>query len=77
MVTGRSTGPIGGRAGSGETHRAARPLGNVPPIDTSGPQYLAFMARVLEAAIADRIRKGKKQFSDIGSGELAPIETAR
>jgi hypothetical protein len=49
----------------------------VPPIDTSGPQYLAFMARVLEAAIADRIRKGKKQFSDIGSGELAPIENSK
>jgi hypothetical protein len=53
------------------------PVGNVPPIDTAAPEYLDFMARVLDAAIADRVRRGKKQFEDIGSGELLEIENGK
>jgi hypothetical protein len=80
MVTGNTPGPIGGRRGRqgrGKGHKSTRPLGNVPPIDTSAPEYLDFMERVLEAAIADRIRKGRKQFSDIAGDDLGPIENGK
>jgi D-alanyl-D-alanine carboxypeptidase len=77
MLTGSSPGPVGGRQGGGKPHRSARPLGNVPPIDTSAPEYLDFIARVLKAATADRLRKGRKQFSDIAHGDLAPIENGK
>jgi hypothetical protein len=77
MVTGNTPAPIGGRQGRGKPKKSTRPLGNVPPIDTSAPEYLDFMERVLAAAIADRIRKGRTQFSDIASDGLGPIENGK
>jgi len=77
MPTGKSPGPAGTRAGSGQVEKANQSLGAAPAIDTSAPEYLEFMARVLEAAIADRVRKGRKFFSEVPSTELVAVEKGK
>ncbi len=77
MPTGKSPGPAGARAGSGVVKKAAQSLGSVPAIDTSAPEYLDFMARVLEAAIADRVQKGKKFFGEIPAADLVAVEKGK
>jgi hypothetical protein len=73
MVLGSGNRYAGHHAGKKSPH----PAGSVQPIDTTAPEYLDFMARVFDAAIADRVRRGKKQFSDIPSGELAEVENGK
>lgn len=73
MAPGKSTSQGGHKHGQKSPH----PVGNTPPIDTSAPEYLDFMARVFDAAIADRVRRGKKQFDDIPTAELSEVENGK
>jgi hypothetical protein len=73
MALGNGSGHAGHHAGK----KSAHPAGSVPPIDTAAPEYLDFMARVFDAAVADRVRRGKKQFSDIPSEELMEVENGK
>lgn len=78
MPTGRVPGPLEHSSSSGRVHKSARPHGSVHThIDTSSPESLDFMDRVLKAAIADRFGKGRQYFPEIDSGALAKVEKGK
>lgn len=90
MVAGRTPGPLGVGNSSGQVTQSAAPLGvgnssgrATPPSASVGraepssnrePTKDDFRRKVLAAAIAGRVRLGRKQFGAIPDNELATVE---
>jgi hypothetical protein len=77
MPTGRVPGPLGFNGTSGRVHNSACPLGYGASLPAHGLTYEESRAKVLEAAILDRFRKGRPRFPDLASGDLSLIEKGK
>lgn len=77
MPTGRVPGPLGLDSTSGRVHNSAHPLGHGASLPAQGLGYEEFRVKVLEAAILDRFRKGRRRFPDLAPGDLSLIEKGK